>query len=182
LDLSDNRLGRDGGVFIAGLLASMANLRRLVVDHNNLADGAASIGNTLAANNTLTALSLAGNNISSDTVLTFTRAFVLNTTLMSVDFSLNDITEEAEQPLLNALSCNTTLTHFCVIGNKGLSPQTISALTLPKSLYEQQIGPGHAGVAWKDYSKEYEEDNLAASSPEQGSIGNPGTPQSLASG
>jgi len=179
IDLSDNRLGREGGVFIAGLLASMVNLRRLIVDHNNLADGAACIGNTLAANTTLTSLSLSSNHIGSDTVLAFTRAFVLNTTLMSVDFSHNDITEEAELPLLNALSCNSTITHFCVVGNRDLSEQTIAALTLPKSSYEQQIG--HAGVVWKDYSDVYSDDNLA-SSPEPGTVGNPGTPQSLAQG
>jgi len=167
IDLSDNRLGREGGVFVAGLLASMPNLRRLVVDHNNLADGAACIGATLAANNSLASLSLSGNHIGSDTVLAFSRAFVLNTTLMSVDFSNNDITEEAGLPLLNALSCNSTITHLSVIGNRDLSQQTIAALTLPKNSFEQEIGSGHAGVVGKDYTDPYNDDNLE-SSPEPG--------------
>jgi hypothetical protein len=123
LDLSSNNIGEEGGRSIANLIKNSSSLQILLLEYNNLRGASSSIAESITVNNSLTFLSLRGNDLELPTLQKLAEALKLNFTLRKLDLSHCNIRSKGAQILAQAFLTNCSLIYLNLslndIGNQG---------------------------------------------------------------
>ncbi|CAH1791949.1 unnamed protein product [Owenia fusiformis] len=110
LDLEDNGLEGDGGVYIADMLKENCYITELTLSYNKLGSlGGCAMCEMLLQNITVTKMSLAGNEFTDKDADYFAKAILENQTLREFDLSHNQFSEDGGLVLSYAIGENETL-------------------------------------------------------------------------
>eukprot|EP00697_Spironema_sp_BW2_P001119 gnl/Spiro4/11520_TR6082_c0_g1_i1.p1 gnl/Spiro4/11520_TR6082_c0_g1~~gnl/Spiro4/11520_TR6082_c0_g1_i1.p1 ORF type:complete len:543 (-),score=110.41 gnl/Spiro4/11520_TR6082_c0_g1_i1:146-1774(-) len=112
LNLSGNRIGVEGAQALAQYIigAPSLRLRTLLLDQNGIRDeGAASLAHALAAQSSVTALSLADNGVETSGAMACGHLLMHSTSLVSLSLAGNAIGDAGIAALAHALTCNSSL-------------------------------------------------------------------------
>ena len=118
LDLSVNDFQTFGTIKIAKSLQNISSLTKLCIYHNNITDKAADdIAAAILCNIKLQELNLGGNNLQTSGTIKIAKGLQKISSLMKLCISYNNITDEAADDILMAISSNTKLQEFDISGN-----------------------------------------------------------------
>ena len=110
LDLSKNIISNVGLKKIAVAMQTNQTLQKLNISHNNISDdGAVAISKCLKVNNTLQELNMSHNKVSDNGIINIGEAMQINTTLKILDISQNDIFDDGAVAISECLTKNNSL-------------------------------------------------------------------------
>ncbi len=111
LNLSDNYIGAQGAASLGEALRVNTSITSLNLSCNYIgAAGAASLGEALHVNTSITSLGLSYNRIGDEGAASLGEALRVNTSITFLNLDCNEIGDEGETALLEALRVNTSIT------------------------------------------------------------------------
>jgi hypothetical protein len=118
-NFNDNQLYDVGAEAVAALLMNTKSITTIGLSGNHITmRGTNAIARALMSNTTLTGLDMGNNNLGNPGIITMSAVIKkCNTTLMSLDVHLNDISDEGMRVFTDALLSNSTLRHVDVGSN-----------------------------------------------------------------
>ena len=118
LNLGSNNLQTSGIVSIAKSLHKISSLTKLCIDQNSITDEAADdIAFAMSCNAKLQELNLGGNDFQTSGIIKITKSLQKSSSLTSLSIDYNNVTDEAADDIVAAISCNMNLQELSLCGN-----------------------------------------------------------------